>query len=87
VEGAGRGDWVELGVFAEPAEGSPDVFYAISAGGPNYVLSYTPKGSSTQLASFPAGHNISPVISAPNQRFYGSVDYAVGKSIGAAGRN
>src|SRR5579871_6779470 len=52
-------------------EAMPSVFFAVGGGGPSYVFSLTPKGTTTQIASFPSGILLYNLITASNGLVYG----------------
>jgi len=54
------------------AEGTPGVFYTFGGGGPEWAISVTSSGTITQLAAFPLGYLVYPIVSASNERYYGS---------------
>jgi uncharacterized repeat protein (TIGR03803 family) len=56
-------------------EGSPRVFYFNAGTNPSGILSITPQGTQSVLATFPSGDNIqSALASGANGRFYSSVE-------------
>jgi uncharacterized repeat protein (TIGR03803 family) len=65
-----------FGAYSQPgglAEGDPDVFYSFGGTAPDYAFSVTAGGTLTQLAAFPNGYIVLPLVSASNARFYGMV--------------
>jgi uncharacterized repeat protein (TIGR03803 family) len=59
-------------------EGSPGVFYFNAGTNPSGILSITPEGTQTVLATFPSGNQISSaIVSGANGRFYSAVEPSV----------